>query len=388
MTTPRNDWPTVRKLLWDDEEHILIAETERTTKPIRRAAEFSAQPAAQFCCANSFTEGATRKKANLARWHTWIIEFDHMPLAEQRALWEASGLPHTLRVFSGNKSVHVFIRAEQDVSPAEWAEVADALKQTFPDADKQVLSDPARLCRTPNGTRQTGERQTVEYVSERVPVQALRQCLRMGSVSETPETTETTEAIVPPAVTLSAVSATPYSPGEVVRMTLPTGPGQRNKRILDLARGLRFNAGLADKPFPELRPYVEKWHAQAVAAIRTKEFDETWADFVHAWTRARAPLGDVIQAAWENVTAGPLPEEALSYDTEPVRLLVALCKTLGGLSEDGNFFLSSHVAARLLELRPEQVRRKLKMIEADGRIQTRKKGNAHRATRFRWTGSK
>ena len=179
------------------------------------------------------------------------------------------------------------------------------------------------------------------------------------------------------------------TPAQVIEKTLPTARGQRNARILNLARGLKFNAGLADRSFSELRPIVRKWLTLGLerGVIGTRDFDETWGDFVYAWNHARAPLGDVIDGAWVRVTSEPLPEEALRYDTKPVRLLVALCKVLGGLSGDGKFFLSSHDAGRLLRQYPQQVRRKLAMIEADRLIKTLRKGIPRViATRFRWTG--
>jgi len=179
MTTDleKSDWPIVGKLLWDDNEHILIAENVRTIDPIRPAREFSEQPTGQFCCANSFKPGTSRRKDNVARWHTWIVEFDEIPIDEQRKLLVNSGVPHTLRVFSGNKSLHTFIRVAEDVSPEEWAEIAEALKRSFPNADGKVLCDAARLCRTPNGMRDNGKRQAVEFVDHRIQIKDLKKWL-------------------------------------------------------------------------------------------------------------------------------------------------------------------------------------------------------------------
>lgn len=380
---PDNDWIRIRRLLWDDDEHILVVENVHTSKPMRRASSISPQPSSPYCTFNSFQDGTSRCQDNVARHHSFVIEHDKHPIDEQRRFWAESDMPYTLRVFSAGKSIHVWIRLDEDLSHEAWHEIALQLFRIYPDADAHVLKDSSRLCRTPNATRETGKQQAVESIGRRVSLSDLVKWIRKQSVPETTETTETTEAILS---SLSGVSGTSCSTEDVIRKTLPSKPGERHTRIFDLARGLKFNAGLAEHPLRDLRPLVKQWHGLAIKVIRTKAFDETWEDFVHAWRRARLPLGDVIHLAWQKATSRPLPEEALEYETDMVRHLVALCKVMGALSGSGDFFLSSHYAGRLLNVSHRKVLRKLQMIEADELIETRKKGNAHRATRYRWKG--
>jgi hypothetical protein len=381
MKNTLDDWQTIRNLLWDDDEYILIGEDLKTIGPMTLAERIQEQPAEQFCCANGFGQGSTRNKASVKRRHTFVIEFDHTPLAKQRELWETSALPHTLRVFSGNKSIHVFIRLKEDVCSGEWNEIANALTMMFPEADSKVLLDLSRFCRTPNGTRENGERQTCEHIGERVSKKALRGVLGLPSV------TERTEAISSDLSGISDLSVTPSTPEEVIRSTLPKQQGERSDRILSLARGLKFNSGLGDIEFAELRPIVKKWHKAALPVIGTKDFDTTWGDFVHAWKRARFPLGqNIALAALDRVKKQPWPEESLAYDSEPVRRLVAVCRMLGGFSRDGVFFISRRDVAKVLGQSMRQAERQLEALEADELIKTVRKGvpGGVYATRFKW----
>jgi len=68
----------------------------------------------------------------------------------------------------------------------------------------------------------------------------------------------------------------------ILKQTQPTQPGQRHRKLFDLARGLRFEGGLADAPMPELKKIVKRWYVMARPHIGTQEFTESWSDFVHA----------------------------------------------------------------------------------------------------------
>jgi putative DNA primase/helicase len=165
-----------------------------------------------------------------------------------------------------------------------------------------------------------------------------------ASVTEQSEHTETTEAIkntAPDAFSAdSVVSADSVTSLEdVLSQTQPQRPGQRNRCLLDLARGLKFNLNMAGKPLAEIKPIVRQWHKDALPIIGTKDFDTTWADFLNAWARAKHGLGDdVLSSAWRKCQSTALPPEALAYDSVPVRNLVALCAALASQSPDGRFF--------------------------------------------------
>lgn len=165
--------------------------------------------------------------------------------------------------------------------------------------------------------------------------------------------------------------------------TQPTQPGQRHRKIFALARGLRFEAGLADARMPELKQIVKRWYDVAKPNIGTQDFTESWSDFVHAWERVKTPLSQcAITAAWQAVQAGDMPSEAIQYDRTEVRQLVALCWHLG---RHGEFYLSMTQAAELLNVTAMTVCRWLKMLQADEVLTLTKPGTRHTAAHYRWT---
>ena len=173
---------------------------------------------------------------------------------------------------------------------------------------------------------------------------------------------------------------------EIISTTLPKRHGERNMCILRFARGLRFEAALQDSAFRDLRPLVKKWHVAALPFINTRDFDETWADFIRAWDRAQVPLSGMLDAAWKTALSEPMPAEASAYDNPLVQQLVALCRALSAHSPDGHFFLSMHSAATLLNVKPMRVLRWLRMMQVDGIIELLLRGDhrVSRAGRYRW----
>ncbi|HEX2973108.1 MAG TPA: hypothetical protein VHP11_12295 [Tepidisphaeraceae bacterium] len=206
-----------------------------------------------------------------------------------------------------------------------------------------------------------------------------------AEIPEPTEKAETAEKAEQMASAISAVSA--VSVDQIISQTLPVKQGQRNGCILRLARGLRFDAGLAIATYPQLKPVVRRWHAQAFAAIGTKNFDETWADFIRAWSVARVPLNfDAEGWALGKAKAEPPPPQADDYDTEAVRLLVGMCFHLASLHYARRFFLSSHRAGAALGVSHDKALRWLGMLCADSVLERVESGNERRATRYRWIG--
>ena len=182
---------------------------------------------------------------------------------------------------------------------------------------------------------------------------------------------------------LSALSV--VSVDEIISQTLPTEQGERNGCVFRLARGLKFDAGMGNAGYPQLKLLVRRWHNQAFAVIGTKDFDETWSDFIRGWVAAKVPLYlDVIAWAMEKAKTEPLPPQADEYDSNPVRLLVGMCFHLASRHPEGRFFLSSHDAGRLLGITHDRALRSLGMLCADEVLQRVEPGNARRATRYRW----
>lgn len=182
-------WIEARRILFDDNEQVLIADNVKQTAPMRQAGKITVQPKTPFICFNSFRANSTRRRDNASRLHTWVVEFDEMPLDEQRKLWADSDIPHSLRVYSGGKSIHCYIRTLEDVRPEQWLDIANALHRIFPDADPKVLKDRARFARLPGGIR-NGIEQKIETTKERVPLQTLLEWIESNDVTKYIETKE------------------------------------------------------------------------------------------------------------------------------------------------------------------------------------------------------
>jgi hypothetical protein len=173
----------------------------------------------------------------------------------------------------------------------------------------------------------------------------------------------------------------------ILNRTLPKADGVRNHSVFLLARGLKFDAGLADAPFSELRSVVLEWHSRALPVIATKDADETLSDFAYAWERVRMPLeGDPVTAALNATRAGGLPKEAGKYQTESTRLLLGICWQLA-LRSSGAFFLSCHVAGKVMGLSHVMVHKRLRLFVAEGLIEIFHKGDTYNATRYLWKGN-
>lgn len=173
-------------------------------------------------------------------------------------------------------------------------------------------------------------------------------------------------------------------------LSLPTGPGQRNQCAFRLARALKAVPGLADAEPAALRGIVRQWHQQALPFIRTRPFDESWAEFVYAWSRVVLPWGtDALSVVWRKAMQAECPEAAERYELPEVRRLVAFCRQLQRSVGDGAFFLSCRTAARLLECGPMTAWRWLNMLTADDVLSVVHRGTAGakgRATRYRYVG--
>jgi hypothetical protein len=161
-----------------------------------------------------------------------------------------------------------------------------------------------------------------------------------------------------------------------IQSTLPSGPGQRNRKIFALARELKAVAELARADFDALRPIIREWHRQALPYIRTKAWEETWADFVVGWERVRCPAGqNSIAHAYQRALRAELPAVARQYNTPDLQLLVSLCRELQHDAGSDRFFLDQLTAARLLGTHQGTISRWLRMLVADGVLELVSRGS-------------
>jgi len=164
----------------------------------------------------------------------------------------------------------------------------------------------------------------------------------------------------------------------VISATLPSGPGQRNRKLFEFCRHLKAIPGLASKPASDLKEYVQAWHIRALPTILTKDFTTTWANFVVAWPRVRKPAAEIgisPSAAMTAALARPMCVTAQSYPQPDLRKLVMRCREMHLQAGRGRFYLSCDGAADVIKTDSKSVYRWLEMLQADGVIRLIEKGN-------------
>jgi hypothetical protein len=179
----------------------------------------------------------------------------------------------------------------------------------------------------------------------------------------------------------------------IIGETLPREFGTRNRKVFELARTLKSLPQFAGAEAQDLRAIVQEWHRRALPKIRTREFEETWIDFLKAWPRVRhvkgtEPMTQVFQRAVE----GERPQVAVMKYPENQRLqiLVSLCRELQRAAGAQPLYLSCRAAGRLFSVSHTEAARWLFLLESDGILQVVTKGGTHEnprnATRFRYLG--
>jgi hypothetical protein len=176
--------------------------------------------------------------------------------------------------------------------------------------------------------------------------------------------------------------------GRMIRGCLPTGPGRRNRQVFELARAIKAQPDLADAAPDDLLPIVKRWHTLALPNITTKEFAETWIDFLQAWPRVKIPKGATMMSIMRKALECPMPKAAARYEEEPLRRLVALCCQLDREANGGRFFLSCRTAGKLLGVTHVQANRWLFLLDHDKVVKQLNKGDRARrqAAEYRYLG--
>jgi hypothetical protein len=200
------------------------------------------------------------------------------------------------------------------------------------------------------------------------------------NVTEQTEQSEQTEAIVGEGIVEKAIAE-----------TLPQEVGTRNRKVFEFARALKSLPQFADARPNQLREIVETWQARALPNIRTKEFEETWIDFLKAWpriryTKGKEPMTQIFEKAIQLEPPHIADEKYPNHSK--LKIMVSLCRELQRAAGDSPFFLSVRTAGKLLNVSPMQVSRWFFLLETDGILKVVAKGGTAQtvrtATRFRY----
>lgn len=105
-----------------------------------------------------------RRDENVTAFRSFMVEIDDGPLADQKKYIDESGLPYSICVFSGNKSLHFGIVLDQDI-PSEqiWRDIAEWILNILSKADP-MTKNPTRSIRFPNNVRPNGKKQLQKLI--------------------------------------------------------------------------------------------------------------------------------------------------------------------------------------------------------------------------------
>lgn len=120
--------------------------------------------------------GIARNDKNVTAFRSFLFEIDKIPsLREQRKYIEESGVPFSMCVFSGNKSLHYCLTLDEDLPNIETYKLYSKwILRTLPIAD-QDTQNPSRAIRFPGPIRpDTGKNQVLVQSKGRVPFDQLR----------------------------------------------------------------------------------------------------------------------------------------------------------------------------------------------------------------------
>ena len=135
------------------------------------------------------------------------------------------------------------------------------------------------------------------------------------------------------------------SPASFPAKTVPSGTGQRNKAIFQLARWLKgVGPGCSQD---RQRQIVQQWHAMHLNVIGTKDIGETWVDFCNAWSKVKLPYGATLNLCISDLPPAPVIPK-LELCGGKGKHLMQICIAFQRRSGDQPFFLAARKAGELI----------------------------------------
>ena len=143
---------------------------------------------------------------------------------------------------------------------------------------------------------------------------------------------------------------------QIPKFAQPTGFGQRNEDLFQLARWIK---GIDSKLDQKGRhDCVAQWHKLFIDVIRTKELCESVADFEHAWRNVKNPHGETLKLAISRMDSYEAPANVADMGSVAVRLF-KLVASVADLNKPQPFFLACSTAAKVLDCDVSTVSRRL-----------------------------
>ena len=113
-----------------------------------------------------------RQDENCTAFRTFLVEVDDMPLKDQYDYIQSIGMPYSVCVFSGSKSLHFGITLAEDLNSIEtYRYLANWILNIANKADKNT-KNPSRSIRVPDAIRGDKKQKLVE-IKGRIPLEQL-----------------------------------------------------------------------------------------------------------------------------------------------------------------------------------------------------------------------
>lgn len=109
-----------------------------------------------------------REDQNVTAYRSFLVEIDIGTIDDQIGTLAHIGIPASIQIFSGNKSVHTIITLDEDLpNEAQYRHLAVWILNIIRVAD-QKCKNPSRSARIPGAYREPGKKQTLIKLNKRV----------------------------------------------------------------------------------------------------------------------------------------------------------------------------------------------------------------------------
>ena len=311
-----------------------------------------------------------RKKTNIVRIRTLFVDLDGAPVEPVLSY----PTPPNVMVNTSPERYHAYWR----VQDCELEACEPALKQLISRFDGDpACSDRSRLMRLPGFLHCKGEPFLVSFDILSTEDAHLDQLILLPPKRQRKQKRPKTLRSCEGGVANDAIDM-------AVKRCVPTGEGQRNRSLFNLARRLR--SIIPDAGREELRTILKRWHALSLSTIATHDFTLSWGEFWNAWTKVETPFGDTFAGIVTDIDFGqPYSATLIDRGLGPKDLkLTRLCEALQKFHAPEPFFLGCREAGALIGEDHKTANNRLRALEAEGLIECVEKGRRGRNTRYRY----
>jgi hypothetical protein len=163
---PVDDWKLIVAYMFEPFDYIFTG-SKFDTAVYRACDVLMRDEPTELIGLNPFNEGGKRQDADVKAYRYCLAEFDELSIDDQIRFWAAVPLPVAALIFSGNKSIHCWIKIDGVSDLGGWEKtVKNALYQQRlkPLGLDTACSNTSRMSRMPSFRRDNGNMQKLLYL--------------------------------------------------------------------------------------------------------------------------------------------------------------------------------------------------------------------------------